>query len=102
MHADAITTLSGERVVKISLAGALTLVDIDTALSFAVEILEAVRRIAPVDNSDCNPRCKWVLHDEDANVWQPSCCEWLFSFASGTPVENNLSFCPYCGRKLEL
>jgi len=45
MYADAITTLGGERVVRISLAGALTLIDSDTAIAFAVEILEAVRRL---------------------------------------------------------
>lgn len=44
---------------------------------------------------------KWILDDEDANSWECSECGGLLLINDGTPLENDWSFCPYCGSKLE-
>lgn len=41
--------------------------------------------------------CKWV---EDYNgTWETS-CENAFEITEGTPDENGMKYCPYCGKKL--
>ena len=45
--------------------------------------------------------CKWTLLDDDFNTYSTGCGE-LFCIENGTPKENKLKFCAYCGRKLEV
>jgi hypothetical protein len=41
--------------------------------------------------------CKW---DQDYNgTWETS-CENAFEIIEGTPDENGMKYCPYCGKKL--
>lgn len=42
--------------------------------------------------------CVWK-NDTDGN-WYPACCDEIFIFNDGGPVENNFNHCPYCGREL--
>lgn len=50
------------------------------------------------NKDDC---CEWVMCDEDENVYNTACgnSEMLFD---GSPIDNNYSFCPYCGKKIKL
>lgn len=45
--------------------------------------------------------CKWRLCDEGANVYDTS-CKNPHILIEGTPEENNYSYCPYCGKKIEV
>jgi Pyruvate/2-oxoacid:ferredoxin oxidoreductase delta subunit len=42
----------------------------------------------------------WMMIDSDINLWKCSKCgeEWTFEY--GGPDENNMHYCPHCGRKL--
>jgi len=43
-------------------------------------------------------RCEWKKGY--MNNWETSCNDsWLMII--GTPFENRMKFCPYCGRKIE-
>jgi DNA-directed RNA polymerase subunit RPC12/RpoP len=56
--------------------------------------------------SDCPlklvERCEWILIDDDKGLWQCSKCgaEWVLE--SGTPADNEMNYCPACGRRLEV
>ena len=43
--------------------------------------------------------CKWT-HDQQDDKWGGECgaAWWL---CEGTPSENNMNYCPKCGKKLE-
>ena len=43
--------------------------------------------------------CEWTLSDTDHGVFETGCCT-TFQLSEGTPEENNMMFCCYCGGKL--
>lgn len=45
------------------------------------------------------PLCRWT-HDEFTDSWDTDCGE-KFQFTVGTPRENGMEFCCYCGRPLQ-
>ena len=45
--------------------------------------------------------CEWRLCDEESNVYDTS-CKNPHILIEGTPRENNYSYCPYCGKKIEV
>ena len=46
--------------------------------------------------------CEWILIDDDKGLWQCSKCgaEWVLE--AGTPADNEMNYCPACGRRLEV
>lgn len=42
--------------------------------------------------------CKWI-EDEDDGAWDTSCGK-RFLITEGTPEENGMKFCCYCGKPL--
>jgi len=42
--------------------------------------------------------CQWT-YDEEHDVYDTGCGE-AFSITDGTPKENGMKFCTYCGKKL--
>ena len=43
--------------------------------------------------------CVWSIHDEEANAWEGDCgLVWFFEV--GGAKENEMNFCPKCGRHL--
>ena len=42
--------------------------------------------------------CEWI-YDDDLGAWVTS-CDKLFVLNDGTPAENNMQFCCYCGKSL--
>lgn len=44
-------------------------------------------------------KCGWKL-DSDIFAWETS-CGGLFVINDGTPKENDMKFCPYCGKELD-
>lgn len=43
--------------------------------------------------------CWWDLADEDASHYETGCGH-AFEITTGTPAENDMKFCCYCGREL--
>lgn len=42
--------------------------------------------------------CIWT-YDDNHDYWETTCGN-LFVIIEGTPVENNMVYCPYCGGRL--
>lgn len=45
------------------------------------------------------PTCTWTEQEEGA-YWETA-CENAFMLSAGTPSENGIEFCPFCGRPIE-
>lgn len=50
-----------------------------------------------------NNTCRWILSDDfDCVLWSSECgLYWQFPNPE-TPAENEMSYCPKCGKKLEM
>lgn len=46
------------------------------------------------------PSCEWRLDVPEYNTWATACGN-LFFLEADTPRENEMRFCPFCGRALE-
>lgn len=44
--------------------------------------------------------CNYTLEDDDANTWECNKCgvEWVLE--AGTPEDNEMNYCPKCGREI--
>lgn len=42
----------------------------------------------------------WTMIDSDINLWKCSKCNEEWTFEYGGPEENNMHYCPHCGRKV--
>lgn len=46
--------------------------------------------------------CNWWLDDNESNTYASSCRDnELFQLSEGTPEENRMRYCMYCGKKLK-
>jgi membrane protease subunit (stomatin/prohibitin family) len=43
--------------------------------------------------------CEWKHGEDDSDAWETACGE-MFCLNTGTPKENKVCFCPYCGKPL--
>lgn len=43
--------------------------------------------------------CTWKDIQYDSDTWETDCGE-LWCLYEGTPEENRMKFCPYCGKKI--
>lgn len=43
--------------------------------------------------------CRWKLADLEYSYWDTTCGH-AFEVTTGTPLENGMEFCCYCGKKL--
>lgn len=51
-------------------------------------------------------KSRWILIDEESNTWQCLRCKELgkddlWQLNSGTPKDNKMHYCPYCGAEIE-
>ena len=44
-------------------------------------------------------KCVWEFDYDETYSWITSCGK-KFYIVEGTPVENEMKFCPYCGKKI--
>lgn len=44
----------------------------------------------------------YTLEDDDEGVWKCSQCDVKWLLISGTPADNEMCYCPKCGRKMEI
>ena len=40
---------------------------------------------------------EWIVGDYEEGTWECSNCGLLWTLNDGTPEENNMNFCTYCG-----
>ena len=53
-----------------------------------------------IKTSPDNNKCHWIQEDdEEICLWRTDCGE-AFYFTEGTPTDNKLKFCCYCGKEL--
>lgn len=45
--------------------------------------------------------CEWTCEDEDGDTWECNKCGALWTLNNGTPQDNNIRFCPECGRPIQ-
>jgi len=43
--------------------------------------------------------CAWKQVDDDWGTWESSCGQ-LFCLDDGTPWQNNMRYCPFCGNSI--
>lgn len=43
--------------------------------------------------------CEWKLDEPDYNAWKGTCGR-MWCLTEGTPNENKIKFCPYCGKPI--
>lgn len=46
------------------------------------------------------PSCLWSRADDDTDVWETKCGH-AFTIIDGTPTDNQMAFCCYCGRRVD-
>ena len=44
--------------------------------------------------------CRWAECDDETNCWNTA-CDGVFQITEGTPADNKMRFCCYCGGALE-
>ena len=64
-------------------------------------LIEEINALRKQIGFKMNGECVWTYDDEeDSDSWESSCGN-SFYLIYGTPGENNMHFCPYCGKKLQ-
>jgi rubrerythrin len=48
--------------------------------------------------SEQKETCEWTQSNEDNNVWECSKCDAVWIFMEGSPKDNEMDYCPRCGR----
>lgn len=43
-------------------------------------------------------KCEWSLGEPEWNGWNT--CSGMFLLNEGTPSENEMRFCPFCGKEI--
>lgn len=59
-----------------------------------------VELVRLLDEPKREPSCLWSRADDDTDVWETKCGH-AFMIIDGTPTDNQMAFCCYCGRPLE-
>jgi ribosomal protein L37AE/L43A len=62
--------------------------------------LEMAQKIKDFILSQQKEPCEWTLEDDDKNIWECNKCGELWALNTGTPKENNMNYCPKCGREI--
>ena len=68
------------------------------------DVLEAIKNAPTIDPETLRPVAHWVNEEDyngDAVIWTCSRCKDSSVMYEGTPKENGMKFCPYCGAKME-
>lgn len=70
----------------------------DTYTSIAFEAFIAGRAALQSQDRE-DESCKWHNYPETDNVWDTDCGQ-SFEIYDGTPTENGMGFCCYCGKPI--
>lgn len=63
----------------------------------AYEILNEVSKIT---QSETEETCTYLKWDDDSNAWECSECGEVWMLNADSPKENNMNYCPNCGKKI--
>ncbi len=63
----------------------------DTAIEMFLEFIEKIGITAT---------CEWTCNENDWADWWDTECEGAYTISEGTPKENKMLFCPFCGGKI--
>jgi len=44
--------------------------------------------------------CEYLQVDYDDDTWECSKCGCYWCLSDGTPIDNNMNYCPECGAKI--
>lgn len=70
----------------------------------AMEDANVWKQIVPDDEPQAEPKrepaCLWSRADDDTDTWETSCGH-AFTIIEGTPTDNHMAFCCYCGRRVD-
>ncbi len=44
------------------------------------------------------PKCTWTYYEDDVQDYWATGCGELFCLNDGTPTDNKMKYCSYCGR----
>lgn len=72
--------------------------DKDPFIAHLPHSLEECRKLAENDLRPPRAVCHWIYDDLD--VWITSCGQ-EFNLEDGSPTDNSIRFCPYCGNGVE-
>ncbi len=64
------------------------------------ETYKAMLAAAPQAEPKREPTCLWSRADDDTDVWETRCGH-AFTIIDGTPTDNQMAFCCYCGRRVD-
>ena len=72
----------------------------DTERTIYTNRLDECLRIKEIILSEQKEPCNYTLEDDDANTWECNKCgvEWVLE--AGTPEDNEMNYCPKCGREI--
>ena len=68
----------------------------DSEISYACAI-DIVNKLAEEYKGGC---CEWKQEDHE-DVYATECGE-VHIFIDGSPIDNNHTYCPYCGKKIKV
>lgn len=57
-------------------------------------------RIREIIISEQKGTCNYTLEDDDANTWECNKCGVEWALEAGTPEDNEMNYCPKCGREI--
>lgn len=69
-------------------------------------IEDALLKLAEYEDTGLEPseiikgKCKWTQYDKESTGMYETGCEHLFEINNGTPSENNMRYCCYCGKRI--
>jgi predicted nucleic acid-binding Zn-ribbon protein len=63
------------------------------------EITDLRAEITDLEQKDNKEVCHWTEEEDGDNDYESE-CGMYFSINAGTPIDNNMHFCPKCGNKL--
>ena len=67
-------------------------------------ICDGLGKVLATDGKQAEPKrgptCLWSRADDDTDVWETSCGH-AFTIIEGTPGDNHMEFCCYCGRRVD-
>ena len=70
--------------------------DLGKAAWYLNDLISEIINLEQKDNKEV---CHWTEEEDGDNDYETE-CGMYFSINAGTPIENNMHFCPKCGNKL--
>jgi hypothetical protein len=74
----------------------------DDNMNYVIPVFKpyVVDKEKPGCRIEIESKCRWHVGDGEWTMWDAS-CGLVWAFDEGTPTENEMQYCPKCGRELE-